>query len=141
MIQDLYLSIGIICFFSIIYQIKNFNQIYFIYEWYSKFEKMTNNKPKKNDFRKKSDWDIYNKINILIFFDFLWISGLIFTSYFYLSIIYFLVFTLFKLIFFRKNRWNLKRKFIIFISALSRFLIVLTVLYSQFIKEIILTFL
>jgi hypothetical protein len=141
MIQDLYLSIGIICLLSIIYQIKNFNQIHFIYEWYYKFDKLTKNKPKKNDFRKKSDYDIYNKVNILIVFDSFWIVGLIFTYYFYLPIIYFLIFSFLKLTILKKNRWTLLGKFITFISIISRLIIVFTVLYCQFIKEIILTFL
>lgn len=141
MIQDLYLSIGVISFLTLFYQLRNFNKIYFIYEWYDKFTKITKNKPKINDFRTKSEWDIFNKVNIFIIFDFLWILGLIFTEYYYFTILYFLILFLFKLFFLKKNKWTIVGKIVTFFSIFLKIIICFFILYYEFLKEIISSFL
>jgi hypothetical protein len=140
MIQDIYFSIGLISFLSIFYQLKNFNKIYFIYEWFHKFNKITNKKPKKIDFRTKYEWDTYNKVNIFIFFDTFWIFGLIFTSQYYLPIFYFLITFIFKSTIF-KNRWTVIGKISTFFLIFLRMIICIFILYSEFFVEIISSFL
>jgi hypothetical protein len=141
MIQDFYFSFGLIIFLSIFYQIINFNKIYFIFEWFYKFNKIAKKKPQKSDFRKKSDWNIYNKVNILVAFENIWIIGLIFSKYYYFPIIFFSITFIIKSYLIGESRWNLFGKTSTFFSILLKIAICNYILYKEFIEDIISSFL
>jgi hypothetical protein len=73
MLMNLYYFIGVFILLSVISQLLKFNKLFSIIEWYDKFEKITGNKAKKEDFRNESEWTIFISRNILLIIEGFWI--------------------------------------------------------------------
>jgi hypothetical protein len=132
MFLDLYLSIGLIFLMSVIFQIINFNKIFFIYEWYDKFSKFTKKKPSEREFRTSLEWNIYRRTSVLITFDTFWILGLIFTKFFIFSIFYIIYLFLLKNTILKNHRYTYFGKISTFSIIFVKLLIIIFIYIKLF---------
>jgi hypothetical protein len=73
MLINLYYLIGVFVLLSVISQLLKFKKLFSVIEWYDKFEKVTGNKAKKEDFRNESEWNIFISTNILLLIEGFWV--------------------------------------------------------------------
>jgi hypothetical protein len=132
MFLDLYLSIGLIFLMSVIFQIINFNKIFFIYEWYDKFSKFTKKKPSEREFRTSLEWNIYRRTSVLITFDTFWILCLIFTKFFIFSIFYIIYLFLLKNTILKNHRYTYFGKISTFSIIFVKLLIIIFIYIKLF---------
>lgn len=131
MILDFYISFGLIVLLSSFFQIINFKKIYFAKEWYNKFIQITKRKPTVVDFRTKSDYDFLTRNNVLMIFDFVWLSGLIFSQFWSYSVI-FIIFNFITNFISSKFNYNFFSKIFMFLRVLIKSIIVITIISKYF---------
>jgi hypothetical protein len=131
MILDFYISIGLIVLLSCLFQIKNFNKIFYVKSWFNKYIQIVKKKPTIIDFRSKNDFDLFHRLNALLIFDFFYISGLTITKFWQISIL-FLIFSLISNIIIYRLKYNLFAKFLMFLVFLSKLILILYVIISNF---------
>lgn len=82
MIGAIFYAFGLIILVSLISNIFRYRKVSQINEWYSKYEKITGKSPKEEDFRSKSEWQLFQSTKILNLFEFSWlIIGLLSKSW------------------------------------------------------------
>ena len=135
MIIDFYISLGLIVLLSSIFQLINFKEIFFTKEWYNKFILITKKKPKTQDFRTKSQQDLFVKNKILIIFDLIWISILLFTKFSYIGLSYILLNFVVNYIIVKLN-YNITSKLIYFTLVFYKTLITFTVILEHFFMKL-----
>jgi hypothetical protein len=131
MILDFYISFGLIVLLSSFFQIINFRKIYFAKEWYNKFIQITKRKPTVVDFRTKSDYDFLTRNNVLMIFDFVWLSGLIFSQFWSYSVI-FIIFNFITNFISLKFNYNFFSKIFMFLRVLIKSTIVIVIISKYF---------
>jgi hypothetical protein len=131
MILDIYISIGIIVFLSCYFQLRNFNKIFYVKSWYNKYIKIIRKKPSIIDFRFKEDYDLFQRLNVLLLFDFIWILGLLFTKYMIISSIFLLVMIVINFLM-KKLDYNQVSKILMLIMFLSKFVLVGYIIVNKF---------
>ena len=89
MIGHLYYTFGLIISISVLSLLLIFSKYVKMREWYSKFQKVTGEKPTKDNFRTKEEHDLNLSYSILSVFEFIWvILGLLTASwYIFLSLL------------------------------------------------------
>lgn len=80
MIIDVYYYIGILVFIGLISIINKFRTYFYVREWFFKFQKVIGRKPNKIEFRKKQDFDFFEKQNLVSILESFWLILGLFTS-------------------------------------------------------------
>jgi len=73
MLSNVYYFFGIFILLSVVTQLLKFDKIFNIIDWYYKFERVTGNKPKKEEFRSESEREIFISRSILLSLEGFWI--------------------------------------------------------------------
>ncbi len=131
MILDLYISIGVIVLLSCLFQIRNFNRIFFVKSWFNKYIQIIKKKPTIIDFRSKDDFDLFYRLNALLIFDFFYILGLTLTKFWQISIL-FLIFSLLSNIIIYRLKYNIISKILMFLVFITKLSLLLYVIISNF---------
>jgi len=122
MIYHIFYSFGILILISSIMNIIKFKKIYYVREWFIKYQKITGKEPKDYDFRLEEDTIIHTNQKILKGIEFLWVIIGLFTPNWYLFLSILILGCVIGTIFGKK--FNLVRKLISF-----KFLLIRTILY------------
>jgi hypothetical protein len=82
MIGSIFYAFGLIILISLISSLVKFKKNQQVFEWYSKYEKITGISPNESDFRSKGEWSQFQSSKIISLFEFLWfVFGLISKSW------------------------------------------------------------
>jgi hypothetical protein len=84
LLSHIFYSFGLLFFINNFKILMKFNRYYYLKEWYIKFQKVTGERPKSQEFRTKEDYNNFMTKNILSFFEIMWISIGIFTNNWFL---------------------------------------------------------
>lgn len=131
MLGDLYYSIGILVFFSVLSTILKFGKIYSIKEWKEKYEKVIGRLPIKREYRNKKEYSIAESNKILSIFELTWILFGFFSNSWYMFL--FLVISSYLLnLLINPIKWTIAYKVVIFTFIFSKLLLYLYLIINHF---------
>jgi hypothetical protein len=107
------------------------NRISNILEWFEKFQKITKSKPNQIDFRKKGDYSLYIRTNLIIMIELLWILAGLFTNnwFIFLSVI---IYSIISRLAINRIRWTLLGKTLSYTFLITRIVIYSFVILNHF---------
>jgi hypothetical protein len=131
MFGHLYYTFGLIISISILSLLFVFGKYIKMREWYSKFQKVTKERPIKDNFRTKEEHDLNLSYSILSVFEFIWvILGLLTASWYIFLTLLVISFTINFII--RPIQFTLIGKIIYFKMILLRFITYLFLIINHF---------
>ena len=90
-ISHIFYIFGLLFFINNFKILMRFNNYYYLKEWYIKFQNVTGNRPKSQDFRTKEDYVTFKNKNILSIFEIIWLFIGIFTNNWFIFLFLLLV--------------------------------------------------
>jgi hypothetical protein len=104
MLLNLYYFIGLIISIYFFYELVVFEKVFSVIDWYNKFEKITGNKPNKDEFRSESSYDIFITKNLMVIVEGIWILIGFITSNWFIFLFIVLYDNLFSSMFNKKRK-------------------------------------
>ena len=131
MLGHIYYSIGLIISFLILFLILKHNKIFNIRKWAYKFNKVTNNKPKKEDFKDVEEFNLFNLSFSIEIFDIFWIIfGLLTASWYIFGLV--LILNLVRKLIFSVFEYSFFYKIFSLSFFFSKFLVYLYLIINHF---------
>lgn len=131
MFIDIYYIFGILITLMLIMLLIKWHRIQGVMEWFEKFQKITKSKPNQIDFRKKGDYSLYIRTNLIVMMELLWILTGLFTNnwFIFLSII---IYSVIVRLTFNKIKWTLLGKILSYKFLIMRIIIYYFLILKHF---------